>query len=127
MILSRTKNITKPLKIHVALPLYCIMSMTPLYRAGSLKQRKAWNVGTKIILAIVKSSPSSVEVIMKMLSERILTSGKVGATTIQYTNCLSEVIFQRRSLLMERPNIISYIIDDIAALEVITARNCVID
>ena len=101
--------------------------MTPLNRAGSLKQRKAWNVGTKIILAIVKFSSSSVEVIMKMLSERILTSGKVGATTIQYTNCLSEVISQRRSLLMERPNLISDIIDDIATLEVITARNSVID
>merc|ERR1719188_1650317 len=57
-----------------------------------------------------------------MLSERILTSGKVGATTIQYTNCLSQVISQRRSLLMERPNIISDIIDDTASLEVITAR-----
>lgn len=104
-----------------------VTSATAVSGRGSLKQRKAWNVGTKIILAIVKSSPSSVEVIMKMLSERILTSGKVGATTIQYTNCLSEVISQRRSLLMERPNIISDIIDDIAALEVITARNCVID
>ena len=50
--------------------------MTPLYRAGSLKQRKAWNVGTKIILAIVKSSPSSVEVIMKMLSEDEVRSGE---------------------------------------------------
>lgn len=93
----------------------------------SQRLRQAWTVGTTIILSVVKSSPSSVEVLVKLLNERILASGKVAATTIQYTNCLSRIISQRRSVLMENPNIIWGVLDDIASLEIATARNIVID
>ena len=84
-------------------------------------------MGSTIILSVVKYSPSSVEVLVKLLSERILASGKIEATTIQYTDCLSQVIFQRRSVLMENPNIIWGVLDDIASLDIVTARNIVID
>ena len=106
--------------VHCAVIIYVLCT-------DSLRQRQAWNVGTSIILSVVKSSPSSVEVLMKLLGEKILASGKVGATTIQYTDCLSQVISQRRSLLMENPNIIWDVLDDIASLEITTARNIVIN
>ena len=68
-----------------------------------------------------------VEVLMKLLIERILACGKVAATTIQYTDCFSQVIFQSRSLLVEKPNLIGGVLDDIASLDIATARNVEID
>ena len=89
----------------------------------SKKQQEAWNLGTIIILSIAKSSPSSVEGLVKLLTEQILTLGKVGASSIHYTTCLSQLICHRRSVIMEQPNVVFSLLDDIASFDISTARN----
>ena len=91
------------------------------------KQQEAWNLGTIIILSIAKSSPSSVEGLVKLLAERILALGKVGSSSIHYTTCLSQLICHRRSVIMDHPNVISSLLDDIASFDISTARNALIN
>jgi len=82
------------------------------------KLKAVHNLGSRLLLKVVKKQPISAPAVMEPLTSRILVSKK----SPQYTEALRIIIKDTATILMEQPKVVSELVENLQRLSYSTAR-----